>query len=83
MNQKDLCVRGVCCRSNANTAQCAYEMRFKCDDLSMYDVKKQLTAMTLTLRNVAVLDTKASAKQHVFLQGALCASLLFILHFSH
>ena len=58
-------------------------MRFKCDDLSMYDVKKQLTAMTLTLRNVAVLDTKASAKQHVFLQGALCASLLFVLHFSH
>jgi hypothetical protein len=25
----------------------------------MYDVKKQLAAMTLTLRNVAVLDTKA------------------------
>ena len=81
MNQKDLCVRGVCRLSNANTAQSAREMRFKCDDLSMYDVKKQLTAMTLTLRNVAVLDTKASAKQRVFLQGALCASHLFCFAF--
>jgi hypothetical protein len=47
-------------------------MTFKRDDLCMYDVKKQLTAMTLTLRNVAVLDTKASASQRcVLLQEAL------------
>ena len=72
MNQKDFCVRSVCRRSNANTAQIAHEMTFKRDDLCMYDVKKQLTAMTLTLRNVAVLDTKASASQRcVLLQGAL------------
>jgi hypothetical protein len=28
----------------------------------MYDMKKQLAAMALTLRNVAVLDTKARSK---------------------
>ena len=30
-----------------------------CNTLFMYDLKKQLASMALTLRNVAVLDTKA------------------------
>jgi hypothetical protein len=29
-----------------------------CDAFCMYDMKKQLASMALTLRNVAVLDTK-------------------------
>lgn len=31
------------------------------DAFCMYDMKKQLASMALTLRNVAVLDTKASS----------------------
>ena len=45
--QKDLCVT------------CVWRFYVTCDTLHMYDVKKQLASMTLTLRNVAVLDTKA------------------------
>ena len=43
----------------------------------MYDMKKQLAAMTLTLRNVAALDTKASS-----LQCGFPAIRLFLVIFS-